>query len=170
MFKFFFLRFDGAFNISWLGKFYFLISAIISLLLTYFTNFLSSECMTYYLLKLVLISIGCYYLESSTSSVELSIFLIIFFTNEHHISHLFWKVYIYFAASHPTVKYSGRKVRTYVQSIILFFYLFYVFSIDLRGTEYPFKKIVVLRNSREKDWLQSWYPFVCKISNNTTFS
>ena len=81
--------------------------------------------MTYYLLKFILISIGCYYLESSTSSVELSIFLIIFFTNEHHISHLFWNIYIYFAASHPTVKYSGRQVRTYTQPVILFFLCFY---------------------------------------------
>ena len=103
-------RSNGAFNVSYIGKLYFLGSIMISLLLTYFTNFLTPDCFSFPIFKIFLRLLGCLLLQKSTSSYEISFFIMILFMNEIHINHFSFELYMHYTVSQSNQRLIARKV------------------------------------------------------------
>lgn len=101
---------SGAFDVPWLGKAYFLISIVVSLVLTHWLGLFAPKSSTFLALRMAISLTGVMFLLASTPSIEICMVFLLMCLKSDEINHVIWQGYMQVAASPPTEYYTGKRL------------------------------------------------------------
>ena len=122
---------QGAFDIQWLGKAYFLGMSVIFVFATWYFELFTAQKMSGSALSLLIKFFGILFVEQSTPNLELSIVLLLPLLFYDNLEYFFYRASIQYEAMAqiPTTKLTGKRLNATQFDEVCYYYIHSIMSI-----------------------------------------